>query len=149
MHKGFSIGCAVLSTITAATPVLAQTTDYLAHIEQFKYAARMNTSVASCKSLTVKVDARGILDYTNQLIVDAVKDGISVNIANQLAKTELDNEADSLEFIESDYKSNVKRHPEQKQQLTEKYLDFWFERCARLSVDDRSSSFFVLPDEHK
>lgn len=131
------------AALFCATSAIAQTPDYLWHQEQFEYAAIMLTSTQSCKHFGMEVDDSGIQSFGETTIVNAVKDGINVETANTLFLGVLKQEQANQDFLLND----VKKRGLVDSSAVEEYLDYWIDRCARLSRDPRSSQFFVIRED--
>jgi hypothetical protein len=129
----------ICSTVSANTP------DYLNHIDEFKFASEMLTSSASCKHFAFEPDETGIQKYAESTISDAVKDGMSVDIANQLFLSELRDDQKRQEYINKNFEINQKTDSTDEQGgPAEEYLSYWMKRCVRLSQDVRSSKYFIF-----
>lgn len=134
------IGLIPVSTVRAIQP-----SDYLSHIDAFKFASKMLTSTASCKRFVTTVDSDGITRYANSTITDAVKDGLTVETANTLFLSELRDEGARQDYIVDDFKKNFKGDESQKDAgALREFLKYWKTRCDSLVNDERSSDYFKM-----
>lgn len=131
--------------LCACSPLAAQ--DYLHHQESFEKMAKAVMARQSCKRFGYIVDDKAIQSLAEDLIVNAVKDGVPVRIARMLAQSAIQDEEKKQDLILNNAKSKIERADtvEEKSAEMNEFLRYWSESCALLSQDPQIGDFFVAP----
>lgn len=128
--------------LVLASPAAGQ--DYLRHMDTFRFAAQVVASARSCQSAGFIVSFDAAEEVGRSAIAAAVRDGMPVGTANDLAVGALKDERERLDLL----LARVREAPaERKAAETETFIDFWAERCAGLAGDSRSASAVRFPPD--
>lgn len=123
--------------------------DYISQIDIFKHYAKMVTSAGSCRNMGYTVDANGIAARHDELIGDAIIAGIRGSDADSLMKSALDQQRDDMKRLvdlagsHDGFGETYESARSVFVQRTQKFVDYWVQRCADLSSDANAGRYFV------
>lgn len=116
-----------------AFEVSAQTPDYLGHGRLADTFAKLAHSTVTCSRLAFQVDADGVRALGDRAIVDAVRDGITPQMAEQTLVAAMRQEAARMEYLLDVGAGSEPAFRE--------FIDFWHQRCTELANNDFTGQY--------
>ena len=144
---GYAMGqfIAIFAALCVGMPSAAHAVpDYVDHQGQFAFAAKVVTSAKSCGHFGYAVDEAAAKRFVDDVLTDAIEDGLSVALANQMGHDALREETERQEFL-SDRVKAAHGNTQQEQAALDRFLDYWAKRCRDIAADPRAAAFFKPP----
>lgn len=140
---------ATTMVLAASSQVSAQ--GYLEAMDSFEFSAKLNHAAKSCETMGYTVDFDAIKAFGMDNVAAAVADGVSVDVAQNLALSALKEEGERQEFLNQHFMKNIETaeaagDTDRMTYLLEGYFNRWSNTCAELSSDPRSEDFFSVGD---